>query len=436
MGPNRQSRLALPQPNHAFSRFPPIPHCFPFLPPLAHQRQLYSFCNLAVLCTGYSLTYSQQKTRVLLDFWRILASLPNYSLHSLSVRTDLFDYPLPPELIAQKPLENRDSSRLLVWSRPTLAHSHLIFCDLPSLLRPNDLLVLNNSKVIAARLRGTREKGGKFEILLTEENAKNDWWALLKPGRRVRAGSKLRFQDLQENATDTVATVLEKNPAGQFRLLFEGTENILNELGKHGEIPLPPYITRPSGPSLPQDCERYQTVFASPLGSVAAPTAGLHFTPELLANIPHVEVTLHVGLGTFAPVKVDDIEAHKMHSERFEVTEATAERIKQTKAAGGRIVAVGTTSLRVLESVARANHGAIVAGHGSTDIFIFPPFQFRSVDALITNFHLPKSTLFMLVSAFMTPGSTDGISQLKALYEIAIRERYRFFSYGDAMLIS
>jgi S-adenosylmethionine:tRNA ribosyltransferase-isomerase len=344
-----------------------------------------------------------------------------------------FDYELPPELIAQTPAASRDASRLLVLDRSRRTLVHRKFVDLPEYLRPGDLLVLNNSRVIPARLRATKlPTGSAVEVLLVEEIGTNDWWVMLRPGKRVRAGTILKFPESVE------ATVLEKNEEGHCRLRFTGTPEILEAADRFGEVPLPPYIAREQAPG-EQDRERYQTVYAGPKGSVAAPTAGLHFTPALLESlrargIATAEVTLHVGLGTFAPVKAETIAEHRMHSERFELGESTARKIAETKAARGRVIAVGTTSLRVLESAA-ALETPIKAARGRTRLFVYPPYRFKVVDALLTNFHLPQSTLLMLVSAFASPEKEDGRAWILQAYAEAVRERYRFFSYGDAMLI-
>lgn len=400
-------------------------------------------------------------------------------LLSREMRTADFDFDLPPELIAQQPTARRDGSRLLVLSRDYGQLEHRKFPDLLGFLRPGDVLVLNNSRVIPARLRGTNsETGGAFEILLLEENAINDWWAMLKPGKRARAGTQINIQshnrgheaetEIQNRSAfphiapeSITATVIETNAEGHRRLHFAGVNNILDILDSIGEVPLPPYIRRkPGAPSTSSarcdesqeraetvlgtpdmgDRERYQTVFAQPPGSVAAPTAGLHFTPELLDAIRArgVEVhfvTLHVGLGTFAPVKAESLEAHVMHEERYEINEATAQAVNVAKAEHRRIVAVGTTSVRVLESAAAQGEGKIRPGGGRTNIFIYPPRNFAIVDALLTNFHLPCSTLLMLVSAFASPGEIRGREMILSAYAEAIRERYRFFSYGDAMLL-
>jgi len=358
------------------------------------------------------------------------------------MRTAEFDFHLPSELIAQQPTPRRDGSRLLVLFRDNGRLEHRKFTDLLEFLRPGDVLVLNNSRVIPARLRGTNAKtGGAFEILLLEENVVNDWWAMLKPGKRARVGSNIIIK-FPHNAPDSItAAVVETNAEGHRRLRFEGTDNILDALDSIGEVPLPPYIRRDPEAPVMEDRTRYQTVFARPPGSVAAPTAGLHFTPELMDAIrAHgVEiqfVTLHVGLGTFAPVKSETLDAHVMHEERYEISEATAQAVNMAKADGHRVVAVGTTSVRVLESAAALGEGRISAGGGRTKIFIHPPRGFAIVDALLTNFHLPCSTLLMLVSAFAAPGNISGREMILSAYAEAIHERYRFFSYGDAMLIA
>ncbi len=352
-----------------------------------------------------------------------------------------FDYFLPEELIAQFPAPERDQSRLLVLDRHTGRISHRQFRDLPTYLRAGDVLVLNNSKVIPARLRGIRESsGGRMEILLLEENETNDWWVMLRPGKRVKIGSRLRFADRSGIVSDLTATVVEKNLEGHCRVRFEGMANLRDVLEVIGEVPLPPYITRRPTTSPVNDRDRYQTVYAEPPGSVAAPTAGLHFTPSLLKTITDAGVqigyvTLHVGLGTFAPVKAERLEDHPMHEERFALKTDAAAKINAAKASGGRVVAVGTTSVRVLESVALQNQGRIVAAAGRTGLFIYPPSPFRVVDALLTNFHLPRSTLLMLVCAFAAPGAMEGRAQVLQAYAEAVRQRYRFFSYGDAMLL-
>ncbi len=353
------------------------------------------------------------------------------------MRTADFDFPLPDHLIAQRPAVRRDLARLLVLHRLSETITH--YRNFRGLLRelcPGDVLVLNNTKVVPARLRGRKAgSGGEVEALLVEEVGHNDWWVMLRPGRRVRPGTGLVFGG--ESGPAISATVLEKNREGHCRLSFSGPEDIRLRLETMGQVPLPPYITRRSEP---EDRQRYQTVFAERPGSVAAPTAGLHFTEELLDRIQELGVeieylTLHVGLGTFAPVKAESVERHIMHEERYALAPATADRINAARAAGRRIVAVGTTTVRVLESVA-AEHGGQLAGQeGRTNIFIYPPFRFRVVDALLTNFHLPKSTLLMLVSAFAAPGETRGRELVLRTYAEAVRRGYRFFSYGDAMFI-
>lgn len=358
-----------------------------------------------------------------------------------ALRTLDFDYSLPPELIAQHPAPQRDQSRLLVLDRSTGQTTHRQFPDLVSYLQPGDTLILNNSRVIPARLRGVkRDTGGQIEILLVEELTKNNWWALLRPGKRVRPGSIIDFTNHDGSPAPLSAELIEKNEAGHCRLRFQCEGDVLDVIDALGEIPLPPYIAREAGASSPEDLERYQTVYAKARGSVAAPTAGLHFTPELLQQIKdrgikvHY-VTLHVGLGTFAPIKVDHIAEHQMHSERFEIKAETVAAIAETKAEGKRVFAIGTTTVRVLESAAAQNDGELTAMRGTTRIFLYPPYRFRVVDCLVTNFHLPQSTLLMLVSAFATPGEMNGREMMLNTYAEAVRERYRFFSYGDAMLI-
>jgi S-adenosylmethionine:tRNA ribosyltransferase-isomerase len=368
------------------------------------------------------------------------------------MRTADFDFELSPELIAQEPAPQRDQSRLLVLHRQSGGVQHRRFPDLLEYLHSGDLLVLNNSRVIPARLRGMNaHTGGKFEILLLSENETNDWWAMLRPGKRARVGTQLVLLDVHGQPCPVRATVLDTNDEGDRRLRFAGTPNIAELLDGLGEVPLPPYIVRPDAGRMEEDRQRYQTVFAKPAGSVAAPTAGLHFTESLLAEIAvrGVQVcflTLHVGLGTFAPVKAETIAAHTMHDERYELGEETARVINEAKSAGRRVIAVGTTTVRVLESVAAEvarpsstpggrSPATVIPGIGKTRIFIYPPYDFRIADALLTNFHLPRSTLLMLVSAFAAPRSTRGRELILSTYAAAVRERYRFFSYGDAMLI-
>jgi S-adenosylmethionine:tRNA ribosyltransferase-isomerase len=356
------------------------------------------------------------------------------------VRTADFHFELPPELIAQEPAARRDASRLLVLERKSGKTEHRRFPDLLDYLNPGDVLVLNNSRVIPARLHGKNPKtGGRLEILLLEENAPNDWWAMMRPGKRAKIGIKIQLLAKSGAAADFFAEVIDVNDEGHRRLHFSGPKNVFDELNALGEMPLPPYIER--GTEKAEDRERYQTVYARPAGSVAAPTAGLHFTPELLEKartlgVKICFVTLHVGAGTFLPVKSESITDHKMHSEFFEIGEETAATVNNAKKTGHRVIAVGTTATRALETVARLNAGRLNVYAGKTNIFIFPPAQFHVVDTLLTNFHLPESTLLMLVSAFAAPGKEwHGRELVLSAYAEAIRERYRFFSYGDAMLI-
>ena len=357
-------------------------------------------------------------------------------------RTEDFGFELPEELIAQEPAAERDASRFFVFHRDSRQTEHRVFRDLPAYFRSGDVLVVNNSQVIPARLRAVNEKsGGAFEVfLLPDDGVADECWALMRPGKRARIGTKIFFTNQSGERTTVTATVLAHNDEGHRLLRFAGVKNLLDDLALLGETPLPPYIKRASPNIRPEDPVRYQTVYAAARGSVAAPTAGLHFTSELLdrlraSGVRVVYVTLHVGLGTFAPVKAERLSQHVMHEERFSVPEETAREIIAAKAEGRRVIAVGTTTVRTLESVAAMHQGRVVAGTGRTAIFIHPPFRFCVVDALITNFHLPCSTLLMLVSAFAAPGESGGRDQLLALYAEAVRARYRFFSYGDAMLI-
>ena len=334
-----------------------------------------------------------------------------------------FDYDLPAASIAQEPAP-RGESRLLVLDRPA-PERHSRVRDLPRLLRPGDLLVLNDTRVIPARLYGRSAGGGRMEILLIERVAEREWEALVKPGKRARPGA------LIEIAEGLAAEVVDKREEGSaHRYLLRFTEPIEPHLERLGHIPLPPYIHRPD---TPEDRERYQTVYARSPGAVAAPTAGLHFSAELLreieaAGIETARVTLHVGIGTFKPVAAERIEEHRMDRERYEIGEEAAEAIRRAREAGRRIVAVGTTVVRTLEGAALAGKGEVRAGSGATDLFITPGFRFQVVDVLLTNFHLPRSTLLMLVSAFA------GRERVLACYQEAVREGYRFYSYGDAML--
>lgn len=335
-----------------------------------------------------------------------------------------FNYILPEDLIAQDPLEKRDNSRLMVLHRETGELEHRHFYDITDYLKPGDCLVVNNTKVIPARLMGVKEEtGASIEVLLLKRKEEKVWETLVKPGKKARVGARISFGD--GLLTGEVVDVVEEGNR-LIRFEYEGIfEEILDKLG---QMPLPPYITHQL-----QDKNRYQTVYAKYDGSAAAPTAGLHFTEDLLEQIQTkgiriARVTLHVGLGTFRPVKEENVLEHHMHSEFYMVDKEAADIINKTRAAGGRVIAVGTTSTRTLETVAEAD-GNIPVKSGWTDIFIYPGYQFKAVDCLITNFHLPESTLIMLVSAL-----ADRNTILSA-YEEAVRERYRFFSFGDAMLI-
>ena len=340
------------------------------------------------------------------------------------MKTSDFYYDLPKELIAQDPLEDRSSSRLLVLHRKSGRVEHRVFTDIVEYLKPGDCLVRNNTKVIPARLYGTRvDTGATIELLLLKRMENDVWETLVKPGKKARQGVVISFGD--GIFTGEIIDVKEDgNRLIQFR--YEGIfEEILDQLG---QMPLPPYITHTL-----KDKNRYQTVYAKYEGSAAAPTAGLHFTEELFQKLEEkgvlvANVTLHVGLGTFRPVKVDDVSKHHMHTEFYQVTKEEADRINKAKQAGGRIVCVGTTSCRTIESAADEN-GVLKPGQGDTDIFIYPGYSFKMMDVLITNFHLPESTLLMLVSALA------GKEQVMRVYEEAVRERYRFFSFGDAMII-
>ena len=336
-----------------------------------------------------------------------------------------FYFDLPEELIAQDPLEDRSSSRLLVLDKKTGATSHHIFREIKDYLKPGDCLVINDTKVIPARLIGEKEgTGGKVEVLLLKRKGNDVWETLVKPGKKMKPGARVSFGDGLLKG-EVLEVVEEGNRLIHFE--YEGIfEEILDQLG---QMPLPPYITHQL-----EDKNRYQTVYAKHSGSAAAPTAGLHFTPELLEEIKAegveiAHVTLHVGLGTFRPVKVDDVEKHHMHSEFYIVEEDQAKLINDTKKNGGRVIAVGTTSCRTLES-ATGEDGIVKATSGWTEIFIYPGYQFKCIDALITNFHLPESTLLMLVSALA------GKEKIMHAYEVAVQEKYRFFSFGDAMFIS
>ena len=340
------------------------------------------------------------------------------------MKTSDFYYDLPEELIAQDPLEDRSSSRLLVLDKKTGETEHHVFREIVNYLDPGDCLVINDTKVIPARLIGAKEEtGAKIEVLLLKRGADDVWETLVKPGRKAKPGTRISFGD--GLLTGEVVDIVDEGNR-LIRFEYEGIfEEILDQLG---QMPLPPYITHQL-----KDKERYNTVYAEHPGSAAAPTAGLHFTPELLEEIKEkgvdiAHVTLHVGLGTFRPVKVDDVENHHMHSEFYMIDEAAAEKINRAKENGKRVICVGTTSCRTIESAAD-EYGRIKACSGWTDIFIYPGYQFKILDALITNFHLPESTLVMLVSALA------GREHVLAAYEEAVKERYRFFSFGDAMFI-
>ncbi len=335
-----------------------------------------------------------------------------------------FDYDLPEELIAQKPVEKRDESRLLVVHREDNRLEHRFFHDIQEYLKPGDMLVLNRTRVLPARLIGTREDtGGKMEFLLLNETSPRVWEVMVKPGKRAKTGAEFVFGE-----GILTAKILGSTPEANRIVEFHCEGDFMDALHKAGHVPLPPYIK-----SSIADEERYQTVYAKEEGSAAAPTAGLHFTPELLRDIQGMgvktaTVLLHVGPGTFRPVKTENIEEHRMHSEYCIITQETADEINRARAAGGRVICVGTTSCRTLETAADED-GRLHPYEGRTNIFIYPGYRFKSMDGLITNFHLPKSTLLMLVSAF-----AGRVTMLKA-YAQAVQERYRFFSFGDAMLI-
>jgi S-adenosylmethionine:tRNA ribosyltransferase-isomerase len=353
-----------------------------------------------------------------------------------SVKVSDFDFQLPPERIAQEPPRERGTSRLLHLDRRSGAVAHRSIADLPELLRPGDLLVVNNTRVFPARLLGRRDpSGGAVECLLVARLEPPDaggaelWEALVHPGQKLKPGARVLF----DGPLTLHGEILERRFFGRrvVRLRTEDGSPVQNAVDAIGHIPLPPYIRRPDATT---DRERYQTVYARTRGSIAAPTAGLHFTPDLLAalaahGVERVEVTLHVGYGTFQPIRVDSVEDHRMESEHFEIADAAASAINAALDSGRRVIAVGTTTTRTLESVACAHGGRIAAGRGSTDLFIYPGFEFRVLGGLITNFHLPQSSLLMLVSAFA------GRDQVLAAYRTAVAEEYRFYSYGDAMLI-
>ena len=341
------------------------------------------------------------------------------------MKIDLFDFNLPESLIAQTPLKNRSDSRLMVLNKQTGEIEHQVFKNITKYLKPGDCLVLNDTKVLPARLFGIKEDtGAKIEVLLLKQMENDRWETLVKPAKRIKVCLEIVFGDGKLKAR----CIAEKDHGGRIiEFHYEGIfYEVLNELG---EMPLPPYIKEQL-----EDRDRYQTVYAKETGSAAAPTAGLHFTEELLTEIKNMGVhitflTLHVGLGTFRPVSVEDIHEHEMHAEFYQVSEETADLINRVKQQGGRIISVGTTSTRTLETIASANNGKIIATSGWTDIFIYPGYEFKGIDGMITNFHLPKSTLIMLVSALA------GRQNVLHAYEEAVNEKYRFFSFGDAMLI-
>ena len=335
-----------------------------------------------------------------------------------------FLYDLPLELIAQEPLADRSASRLLVLDRASGAIAHRRFADFPDLVAPADVLVLNASRVIPARLRGTRENGAPAELLLVREDPDGSWLALGHPGGKLKPGRRVRL------GPDSEIEILAVLGGGLRRVRFVGSLDARATLARYGEVPLPPYIRRPPAPA---DRERYQTVYALHDGSVAAPTAGLHFTPVLLdalraRGVALATLDLHIGPGTFKPVEVENLASHPMHDEVYEVSETATTTINERRRLGGRVWAVGTTVVRTLETVADRS-GRVTPGAGETALFIYPPYAFRAVDKLLTNFHLPRSTLLMLVCAF------GGYEQVMRAYAEAIRERYRFYSYGDAMAV-
>lgn len=347
-----------------------------------------------------------------------------------------YDYNLPEELIAQMPADKRDNSRMMVLNRKDRTISHKHFYDIVDLIEPNTLLVMNNTKVLPARLIGHKDTGAKIEVFLLKQNSKmqdehENWEVLIKPSKRVKPDTIIKISD---ELSVRALKRLEENGEWLVELIFNGN-NVLDVLHRNGNIPLPPYIERkiPNEDLKKLDFERYQTVYAKDEGSVAAPTAGLHFTKEILKKLENkgVElayVTLNVGLGTFRPVQCENVENHKMHSETFEISEKAAEQINRAKAEGKKIVAVGTTTVRTLET-AYKKFGCIKACHDHSELFIYPPYEFKVIDNLITNFHLPKSTLLMLVSALA------GKDFIFEAYKEAIENKYRFFSYGDCMYI-
>lgn len=339
-----------------------------------------------------------------------------------------FDYELPTDLIAQEPLPQRDASRMLIIDRAKQSWIDSHFLELPQQLGPSDLLVINDTRVFPARLIGRREpSGGRVEILLVRELETDVWEALIKPGRRLRKGDEVRFE-----GAHLTAQIIDEPGTELRQLRLQSKQSLNSILDEFGEIPLPPYISRPAGSSV-ADRERYQTLFAKTRGAIAAPTAGLHFTPAVMDQIAArgarlAEITLHVGYGTFEPVRVDDTEQHQVSAERYEIDNAAAQAINEAKTQGGRVIAVGTTTTRALESAAN-ERGLVDPIWGSASLTIVPGHQFRVVDALLTNFHLPRSSLLMLVSAFA------GHQLILDAYRHAVSARYRFYSYGDCMFV-
>lgn len=347
---------------------------------------------------------------------------------SIDYSLSAYQYTLPPERIAQSPVTPRDASRLLVVDSLT-SHRHQHFRDLADLLRPGDLLVLNNTQVIPARLLGQKPEGAKVEVFLLEEKGHHQWLALVKPGRRLKPGATIHFGD-DPQRPDLVAHVLATDPDTNGRLLrfeYGGDQSLYALFEQLGNVPLPPYITDTTASP-----DQYQTIYAEAPGAVAAPTAGLHFTPQVFdrleqRGIARTQLTLHVGVGTFRPVEADNILDHQMHGEWIDLPASTVDKILATKASGGRVIAVGTTVVRALEGAAQS--GSLAPLQGKTNLYIYPGYEFRVIDGMITNFHLPGSSLMMLVSALI------GRERLLSLYEMAIQQDYRFYSFGDAMLI-
>lgn len=341
------------------------------------------------------------------------------------MKVDLFDFDLPEELIAQVPLVNRTDSRLMVLDKNTGDVKHEIFKNIAEYFRPGDCLVLNDTKVLPARLYGTKEEtGAHVEVLLLKHDKGDQWETLVKPAKRIKEGTKISFGDGR-----LTAVCVGTSDHGGRKLDFQYEGIFYEVLDSLGEMPLPPYIKEQL-----EDRDRYQTVYAKDIGSAAAPTAGLHFTEELLEELKQKGVklafiTLHVGLGTFRPVSVDDIKEHEMHAEFYQMSKETAELLNGVRASGGRIISVGTTSTRTLETIASANNGVFAESNGWTNIFIYPGYEFKAINGMVTNFHLPKSTLIMLISALA------GREHVLGAYKLAVTERYRFFSFGDAMLI-